>query len=67
VTLAPGTYWLMVTVNMNATALGHGTATVADRYFTQIWGNPLPTQVPAASITTGSSSEVNVYVVVLPQ
>ena len=67
VTLAPGTYWLMVTVNMNATALGHGTSTVADRYFTQIWGNPLPNPVPTGSVSTGVSPDVNVYIVVLPQ
>jgi hypothetical protein len=67
VPLTPGTYWLMVTVNLNATALGHGIATVADRYFTQVWGDPLPNPVPASIVSTGSSSEVNVYIVVLPR
>ena len=67
VTLSPGTYWLMVTVNLNATALGHGTATVPDRYFIQTWGNPLPNPVPASTISTGSSADVNVYIIVLPQ
>jgi hypothetical protein len=68
VVLDPGTYWLMITVNLGATALGRGAATVQDRYFTQVWGNPLPDPAPpAAQITQGTSQEVNVYIVVLPQ
>jgi hypothetical protein len=67
VTLAPGVYWVMITFNQN-TYLDQDQATTAPmRYFSLVWGNPLPATLTAAQVNLTTRMNENVYVVILPQ
>ncbi len=64
-TLAAGTYWIMAVFNAT-TAIAHdGTAATPSRYVAHTYSNPLPGTLSATTMYSGSN--MNYYVLVLPQ
>jgi hypothetical protein len=64
VTLAAGTYWLMLSVDAT-TQIAHGTSTVPLAYLSYTHGSPIPS--PLEAVAFDEMPELNFYVVVLPQ
>jgi hypothetical protein len=64
VTLSPGTYWLMLSIDSTA-QLAHGTTPVTLAFVSYTHGSPIPS--PLTSVSLDSMPEQNFYIVVLPQ
>jgi hypothetical protein len=64
VTLSPGTYWLMLSVDSDA-QLAHGSTSVPLAFVSYTHGSPIPS--PLVAVSLDSMPEQNFYIVVLPQ